>query len=306
MTAMSTSIFAQPLPPSPSKVRFTTQALIASSSSASLAADVSCSDTAFSDSDSDADSDRVFFGSPKAREGELVARLSRVIPATPRGRVKKRDSREFMRRQTILLSPRSGRESSAEVDEEEEGEVREKEVKKVWPGGFHERRPSTGADDSDCSSPSSSSASSPVPARYLDTPSRRHDDASDLTFDFSRFRMTDSPLSNTHRTPGTTRRISLLAGPGAGTLSDQKSTAGSESSEAEEEEGEEWTEDEDEDSDKENAPAPIEYGEVEEEEVKEDYPLFEGALTGKILMDSADEEGELTYRACFKATTELS
>lgn len=81
----------------------------------------------------------MFFGTPKAVERKIVAALSLSIPATPsRGtpsggsrrsslanRVNKRDSREFLRRKTMLLStPGAG----------PSGE-------KVWEGGFHERTP---------------------------------------------------------------------------------------------------------------------------------------------------------------------
>lgn len=91
-------------------------------------------DIDFSSSDDEAG---VFFGTPKAVERKIVAALSRSIPATPIGRdrtpasgprrsslanrVNKRDSREFLRRKTLLLGTPGP-----------SGE-------KVWEGGFHER-----------------------------------------------------------------------------------------------------------------------------------------------------------------------
>lgn len=87
----------------------------------------------------------VFFGTPKAIERKIVASLSKTIPPSPASRdlaltaasgsprsssiptrrVKKRDSREFLRRKTLLLSHS---ESPATGE-------------KVWEGNFYEKDP---------------------------------------------------------------------------------------------------------------------------------------------------------------------
>lgn len=281
-TSTSTNQSPIRLPLSPSKVRFN---LPKSTSCSSFPIDLSDNDSTLSDTDSD---DRVFFGSPKKGEEELVARLSKAVPATPRSRLKKRDSREFMRRKTILVTP--PRRSQPQADGEEgEGSASEDDEKtekgmKKWPGGFHERRMSDGSD----SSSSSSRSVSPTPGLYPETPGVGvNEDHCDLTLDFSRFRVSDSPLSNTR--PAPIRRPSLLSGPNL-QQEDDKSDAEASGSESEEEDGEEWSETEGEDSDKENAPAPYEHTGEEEDEEKEEYPLFQGPLTGSRV---DQEDGEL-------------
>lgn len=102
-------------------------------------ADVTFSDLGFSSSDDEAG---VFFGTPKAIERKIVASLSKTIPPSPASRdlaltaasgsrssptvkrVKKRDSREFLRRKTLLLA-------HPEVSPAE----------KVWEGNFYEKDP---------------------------------------------------------------------------------------------------------------------------------------------------------------------
>lgn len=98
--------------------------------------DVTFSDLGFSSSDDEAG---VFFGTPKAIERKIVASLSKTIPPSPASRdlartaasgsrspvvkrVKKRDSREFLRRKTLLLPTVSPAE-------------------KVWEGNFYEKDP---------------------------------------------------------------------------------------------------------------------------------------------------------------------
>lgn len=102
----------------------------------SMSADADHSDTDFEiDFSSSDDEAGVFFGTPKAVEHKIAAALSRSIPATPltrerpsaprrsSSRLQKRDSREFLRRKTLLLStPGAGPSGD-----------------KMWEGGFHER-----------------------------------------------------------------------------------------------------------------------------------------------------------------------
>lgn len=104
-----------------------------------VACDATFSDFDFSSSDDEAG---VFFGTPKAIESKIVASLSKAIPPSPASRdlalvaasesrrtslakrVKKRDSREFLRRKTLLLS-------HPDVPPAE----------KVWEGNFFEKDP---------------------------------------------------------------------------------------------------------------------------------------------------------------------
>ena len=128
------------------------------------------------DSNSSDDEGGVFFGSRDPREALLVAELSskptpRRSPLAP---LKKRDSREFLRRQTILFSAKKG----ADVYHAQE---------RAWSGGFYEKgvTPRVMEDLSDDEDTGSSKASnhdeSPTPTEH----------ASDLTFEFSNFRLTD-------------------------------------------------------------------------------------------------------------------
>lgn len=123
--------------------------------------DVTFSDLGFSSSDDEAG---VFFGTPKAIERKIVASLSKTIPPSPASRdlartaasgsrspavkrVKKRDSREFLRRKTLLL-PAVSSVSPAE---------------KVWEGNFYEKDPpeSDEVQASPKASPSSEEGQSP-------------------------------------------------------------------------------------------------------------------------------------------------
>jgi hypothetical protein len=281
---------------SPSKVRFN---LSQTTPCASVPADHSDCNSISSMSDEDDDDDRVFFGSPKKGEEELVAKLSKAVPATPRSKLRKRDSREFMRRKTMLVTPPRRNhiaredpqpETVSEIEEERTG----REGSQLWPGGFYERRDT--ARHSDCGSSPSSSITSPAPTLYPETQGARTTESEDhcnLTLDFSRFRVSDSPLSNTR--PTSIRRPSLLSGSSRVADLDAKSDADATFSEvSDDEEDEAWSGSEGDDSDKENAPAPVEYAGDSEEE-KADYPLFDGPLTGSRshAPDSGDEEGPL-------------
>lgn len=288
----------RPPPLSPSKVRFN---LPQAKSTTSFLDDGDRDSTSDLSSEDDED-DRVFFGTLHRDEEELVARLSKAVPPTPRSRLKKRDSREFMRRKTILSTPprRRGISQDEEVDEDPVREVEEAESSltsgKKWPGGFHERREEDNI--SDYGSSPSSSSTSPTPVAYPETSAgtRITEDHCDLTLDFSRFRVSDSPLSDTpNARPMFTRRPSLLSRPSIQADLDQKSDADQSFSEEEQRE-EEWSGTEGEDSDKENAPAPMDPGVgEEEEEEKVEYPLFEGPLTGgrHLEGDNGDHDGEL-------------
>ncbi|BEJ15162.1 hypothetical protein CspHIS471_0409290 [Cutaneotrichosporon sp. HIS471] len=132
-------------------------------------------DVDFSSSD---DEVGVFFGTPKAVENKIVAALSKSITATsltrerspaPRHssrRLQKRDSREFLRRKTLLLSTQ-GAGASGE---------------KMWEGGFHERTDEL-EEDEPVTGPSTSATHHEDLAVDLDTlrldtfPSSPYDDA---------------------------------------------------------------------------------------------------------------------------------
>lgn len=133
-------------------------------------ADITLSDDAedlgFSSDDDEAG---VFFGAHKPSEQKIVAALSRSIPPSPAqhdlsraaaaprrssllNRVRKRDSREFLRRKTLLL-PGTPQQPAAE---------------KVWEGGFYEKEAEPGAVEPEVELMSSSSSS--LPSRNDEVP----------------------------------------------------------------------------------------------------------------------------------------
>jgi hypothetical protein len=160
------------------------------SSEASPAASSSTSNVSFhSDlSDSD-DEDGVFFGAHDPTESEMVARLSAASPialgiqgerrqSTGGNRLRKRDSREFLRRKTLLL-PSVGNLELAKAG---------KEPEKLWHGGFYERREGEGSDERSDNASSLDIAVSTPSKR----PSHLDQSHSELTLDFAAFRLTEA------------------------------------------------------------------------------------------------------------------
>lgn len=157
--------------------------------------------SALSDSD---DEDGVFFGAHDPTESEMVARLSAASPlalgiqgerrqSTGGNRLRKRDSREFLRRKTLLL-PAVGNLELAKAG---------KEPEKLWHGGFYERRDGGEGSDDRSEDDASFSTSQDV---AVSTPSKRpsHLDHShsELTLDFAAFRLTEaSPPPHPHSSP---------------------------------------------------------------------------------------------------------
>ncbi len=140
----------------------------------------------------------VFLGPHNPLEVQLVSKLSNQSPAfassIPSGRakgivrLKKRDSRDFIRRKTIL--------SSAEKNTRAEEKFNPKGKEKVWEGGCNERFRERGTEsDSDWSSCSSfrvlRQISSPEGTPSKSTSARPAE--SDLTLDFSAFRLNYTP-----------------------------------------------------------------------------------------------------------------
>ena len=156
--------------------------------------------SADSPSDSSEDEGGVFLGPHDPLESLLLAKLSDETPApnspyshgrhrrTLITRVKKRDSRDYMRRKTLLSSTTHG--SSRDKNGSPKGKP------KIWDVGFHERR-----DEEESEAESESSVSSsriqlqPNPQRSERTLSKPNATVlhSDLTLDFSAFRLTDTP-----------------------------------------------------------------------------------------------------------------
>lgn len=129
-----------------------------------------------SESELSEDEDGVFFGSHDPREAVLVAQLS--SKTTPQrsalAPLRKRDSREFLRRQTLLLSSRSNRTSHSKLE-------------RTWPGGFRERQDQLQTDDD-------LSEEENIP--HFNKRNNESSPASDqhqcnLTFDFANFRLSD-------------------------------------------------------------------------------------------------------------------
>ena len=142
----------------------------------------------------------VFLGAHDPFENQLVSKLSNSSPlhSTSRLRQKpvliqklrKRDSREFLRRKTL---------SSSAKDEPETNEnVRSKGKERTWEGGFYEKMDRRGSESySSTSDPPSPEVSGQLPVYSDDitTPSQwaRISGHSDLTLDFSAFYLTETP-----------------------------------------------------------------------------------------------------------------
>ncbi|WWC72172.1 uncharacterized protein I206_106132 [Kwoniella pini CBS 10737] len=121
--------------------------------------------------DTSDDDQAVFLGSHRADELSLIAKLSASTTSTPSPaviRVKKRDSREFMRRKTLLLSPIRNRPVLAE--------------RQIRAEDYSDNSPSSSP-----SKPSKCSCSTPMKIQ----------DASDLTLNFAQFHLS----SPRHCTP---------------------------------------------------------------------------------------------------------
>ncbi|WVQ84566.1 hypothetical protein IAT38_006720 [Cryptococcus sp. DSM 104549] len=223
------------------------------------------------------DCDAVFFGSPKPQEAELIAKLSAAIPSTSSPfpsavsplasppttplapRVKKRDSREFLRRQTLLLTT-------------------EKRLQ-GGPLGLSERGPARAP--SPCPSHESDSCSpATVRPNLLRTPPsstptlKGQADPSDLTFQFDTWHLS-SPAAPNSSLPVTTTSGAGGAGVASGVadLSDSL------------DEG---------DSDKENMPVPEVNHNISEVQVMVmDEVVVSGGMAGLDLDDTQDEIAEL-------------
>ena len=226
--------------------------------------------TSHSGSDS-GDEDLVFFGTPTSAEARSIARLSQAIPATPlpstpsKGQkvVWKRDSREFLRRQTILHQPYNGCTPVKGAQQKQE----EKAGRKVWPGGFFDRPLAQREDEEETDF-------APTPARFgrrkTPSPTRRHEDDG-LALDFGRMGLA-SPA---------------VAAPEARRARRSSSLASTTSSDRSEEvlgmdvfEGCLSTDDELADSDKENCPGPDEaHSAITEQSEEGSADLFDGPVS---------------------------
>lgn len=110
--------------------------------------------------------DAVFFGAHKPEEARLVAKLSAAVQPQPPfiPRVKKRDSREFLRRKTLLLSTDKRNQKNLFLSAQDSARL------------YHSQ---LSDDEGSCSTPDRSCH--PV---QVSTPSRTAQDPSDLTFKF--------------------------------------------------------------------------------------------------------------------------
>ena len=142
----------------------------------------------------------VFLGPHDPLENQLVSKLSDYSPlysiSRPKQkpvlikRIRKRDSREFLRRKTFLSSDKN--------DLETEEKVLFKGKGRAWEGGFHERIYRRGSESDSSTSDSSSPECVPqLPVYSDDTPTlskwATNPGHSDLTLDFSAFCLTETP-----------------------------------------------------------------------------------------------------------------
>ena len=125
------------------------------------------------------DDEGVFFGTHDPREIVLLAELSaRSTPLRkPLAPLRKRDSREFLRRQTLLFSAKSSEAFGSKHE-------------RTWPGGFYAEnaRPLLDEQQSDVEVTPRHTASINVTSPKSPKLSRQH---CDLTLDFANFRLSD-------------------------------------------------------------------------------------------------------------------
>lgn len=237
------------------------------------------------------DEDGVFLGRYDPLEKQLVSKLSKVSPSSifsatqDEGRSiiiprrKKRDSREFVRRKTLLLSSTQGL--------KEDPKVSPNGKDKAWEGGFFKRRDDAESDiDSSPESASSPARSCQINPRLDVTPSKPSANlsASNLTLGFSAFRLTDTSPTSMSITEGTVKKIVLCE------LKDD------EDGEATDGEADQSSA---EDSDKENTAQPLSPGiESEDNDVEPEKDLgvvlgFRAIETSGITSDSTDDDGKL-------------
>jgi hypothetical protein len=235
-------------------------------------------------------------------------------------RVKKRDSREYLRRQTIVHQPYLATPVRSAIGQDRDegkakatGKGKERAIpleqaqdrqagKKVWPGGFFERPQSEDRGDDE----EGESEYAPTPVRFARTaqgqksrratlsPERVHHDC-ELTFDFHRLGLsTPVPVGaqsafveETHRRP----RRSSSASSGATGVSEMGDMQEMEFS-ADEELA---------DSDKENCPAPYDQdrhpveAETQEAEMQRRADgLLDASFTRAVIFEE-DERGELNW-----------
>lgn len=148
------------------------------------------------------DEDGVFFGAHDAKELHHLAKLSEGISSSPSPsstsspstssarstpRIRKRDSREFLRRKTLGLSLGPNTSLAKSIDGMERN--------KKWSGGFYEQ----GARSRQVEVDSDEEWSTPIFRRShhamspAGTPFGREAEHCDLTLDFDKFRLTDLP-----------------------------------------------------------------------------------------------------------------
>ncbi|KAK4689217.1 hypothetical protein P7C73_g872, partial [Tremellales sp. Uapishka_1] len=227
------------------------------------------------DASSDSDDGGVFFGARNPLEAQVVAKLSHP-PAQPLvsrsrrssliTRLRKRDSREFLRRKTLLLP---AREEQAEAEVETKG--------KRWEGSLFDERKSQGSASDDSSSPCPSPLnrlrmhSTPIQEHPFQSSAELAEDHCDLTFNMAGFHLSDSPSlprpSISHRN---------LFSAEDNDPSAEKSPSATHSSEAEESESDGASEGDE--SDKENAVLVLDTSMTSFEQ--EEQPVMaEGAVT---------------------------
>lgn len=161
-----------------------------SRTSAVASTDIGTDDEQSSGCSSSDDEDGVFFGEHNLQEADHLAKLSSshidvYVPAVSIPRIRKRDSRDILRRQTLLLS--KGLSENHSVNDI---------ASKRWSGGFYEKGVvASQLRDSD-DDETDEEWVMPVARRTTTALSPRSspvifDDHCNLTFDFSKFRLSD-------------------------------------------------------------------------------------------------------------------
>jgi len=250
--------------PSPSRLTRRRASFASSSSSESTSLSDAANDH-FSDSGSD-EEEGVFFGTHQPKEAALVAQLSSTISTPTRPLVRKRDSREFLRRKTLLLSARKANTPAPST-------ARKEDTEKEWSGGFYVKGARPRAVEADVDSDDEFTTPR-ITFHDPGSPVVAEDDHCDLTFDFGNFRLHDAASP-------------LVCRPTIATLDRRESPESSEV-ESESEEDESYA-----DSDKENNEALVSPVSVRSDRMPlEERAEFLVALSKGIELFEAEPEGE--------------
>ena len=256
------------------------------------------------------DDEAVFLGNHRPEEQHLITRLSsknlaKNVEASSIGSastsrrqsrrrsslmLQTRDSREFHRRKTILFS---ADDCNSQIHSPR---TSPEKAKKIWQGGFYERREQGRENDSDSDGEcSTGTARVGFLAAKVDTPSQHTQQPCDLTLDCANFHLSGSPFKV--KSPSIPSRLSLRSEPPSWPEDEEEGA------------GEDDPSDVDGDSDKENLAVPFEEDQTDSEVEEESGPSQPVSIMSLLLPpvepmseQSEDEQGALGFETAFRVT----